>query len=132
MTLTEHPQVAVDSYVVRPACYDEMGNSDRDMFCLAVTNGHAWGWSIRQHGFSGSRALSRKGEWIYESRGSGHNKARRWPLEEALTIALQHIDTLRINGSTAADCAARWPVDTTPTTTHAEDTEATTKESDRG
>lgn len=105
----DDPRVAIDSYVVRPSCYDQMGNSDRDMSCLSVTNGHAWGWSIRRHGLSGSQALNRKGEWVFESRGSGHNKARRWPLEEALGIALQHIDTMKINGSTPADCAARWP-----------------------
>lgn len=107
--LTQHPRVAADSYVIYPSCYDQMGNSDRDMFCLSVTNGHAWGWSVRQHGFSGQRAMNRNGEWIYESRGSGHNKARRWTLNEALAIALEHVDTHLINGSTAADCAARWP-----------------------
>lgn len=111
MSHLDDPRVQPDSYVVRPSCYEQMGNSDRDAWCLSVVNGHAWGWSVRQHGFHGSRALNRKGQWIYESRGSGHNKARRWPLEEALGIALQHIDSLKINGSTAADVAARWPVD---------------------
>lgn len=104
------PRVEVDAYVVRPSCYDQMGNSDRDSFCLTIQNGHAWGWSIRQ-GIGGSRALSRSGKWIWESRGSGRNKPRRWSLEEALAIALRHVDTLTINGSTPADCAARWPRD---------------------
>jgi len=106
---TDDPRVQPDVYVVRPSCYDQMGNSDRDMSCLSVVNGHAWGWSVRQHVFTGSRALNRKGEWVLESRGSGHNKARRWTLEEALEIALRHVDSIKINGSTAADCAARWP-----------------------
>lgn len=111
MSALNDPRVSPDSYMVRPSCYDEMGNSDRDTMCLSVVNGHAWGWSVRQHGFTGSRALNRKGEWIYESRGSGHNKVRRWSLEEALAIALKYVDTLKWNGSTAADVAARWPRD---------------------
>lgn len=108
--LSQHPQVAADSYRVYPSCYDQMGNSDRDSFVLTVVNGHAYGWSVRP-GWGGSRAMNRKGEWIYESRGSGRNKPLRWTLDEALAIALEHVDTHRINGSTAADCAARWPVD---------------------
>lgn len=112
MSALDDPRVSPDSYVVRPSCWDEMGNSDRDSFCLAVVNGHAWGWSIRRGmGGRGPMAMNRRGDWIYESRGSGHNKARRWSLEEALSIALQHVDRLAINGSTAADCAARWPRD---------------------
>jgi hypothetical protein len=102
----DDPRVTVDSYVVRPSCYDEMVNSDRDAWCLAVTNGHAWGWSIRRAGMTGLGAMNRKGEWIYESRGSGHNKARRWPLYEALRIALRHVDTQTINGHTAAQASA--------------------------
>jgi hypothetical protein len=87
-----------------------MGNSDRDIWCLTVQNGHAWGWSIRRGiGMSGPMAMSRQGKWIVESRGSGNNKPRRWPLDEALSIALKHIDSVTINGFTAADCAARWP-----------------------
>ena len=110
------PRVQPDSYVVRPTCYDQMGNSDRDYWCLSVVNGHAWGWRVKRHGFGGNEALSRKGEWIYESRGSGRNKPRRWPLDEALRIALEHVDSLRMNGSTASDCAARWPIQTTEAT----------------
>jgi hypothetical protein len=51
-------------------------------------------------------AMNRRGEFIAESRGSGHNKARRWPLDEALRIAGQHVDTLRINGRTATEASA--------------------------
>lgn len=107
--LLADPRVQADTYVIYPTCWDEMGNSDRDLFCLSVTNGHAWGWSIRRGMSHGPLAMNRSGQWIAESRGSGHNKARRWPLAEALTIALAHVDTQRINGSTAAEVAARWP-----------------------
>lgn len=104
--LTQHPQVHADAYVVRPTCYDQMGNSDRDMWCLTVTNGHAYGWSIRRGiGGGGGPAMNRKGEWIFESRGSGRNKPRRWPLEEALAIALRHVDSHRLNGRIAQDLA---------------------------
>ena len=106
MNALDDPRVQPDSYVVRPTCYDAMVNSDRDYWCLTVTNGHAYGWSIRRGvGMSGGMALNRKGEWIIESRGSGRNKPRRWPLEEALAIALQHIDTVVINGCTAQEAS---------------------------
>lgn len=100
------PRVAPDSYIVRPSGYDDLAQGDKDMWCLSVTNGHAWGWSIRRHGFTGQQAMNRKGEWIWERRGSGHNKARRWPLEEAISIALKNVDTHRINRMTAAEASA--------------------------
>jgi len=104
----EDPRVLIDGYIVRPTCYNAMVNSDRDVWCLTVTNGHAYGWSIRRGvGGSGPAAMNRKGEWIVESRASGRNKPRRWPLEEALNIALQHVDSIRINGQTAQE-ASDW------------------------
>jgi hypothetical protein len=108
MSALDDPRVSADVYVVRPTCYDEMINTDRDYWCLSVVNGHAWGWSVRRGvGMSGGPAMNRKDEWVYESRGSGRNKPRRWPLEEALTIALQHVDTHKLNGCTAAE-ASEW------------------------
>lgn len=103
----EDPRVAVDAYVVRPTCYEAMVNSDRDHWCLTVQNGHAWGWSVRRGTGGGGPAMNRNGEWIFESHGSGHNKARRWPLEEALRIALEHVDTHQINGQDAQQ-ASDW------------------------
>lgn len=102
------PRVEAARYVVYPTGYDEFVNSDKDSWCLTVTNGHAWGWSIGcGRGMEGGgRAMNRKGEWIYEKRRSGANKARRWPLDEALAIALAHVDTHRINGHTAAEASA--------------------------
>lgn len=101
------PRVEVDRYVVYPSDYDELVQSDKDSWCLSVTNGHAWGWRITQgRGMSTMLAMNRKGEWIAESRGSGHNKPRRWSLDEALEIAKRHVDTHRINGRTAAEASA--------------------------
>ena len=98
----DNPRVQPDSYVVYPEGYDEFVNSDKPYWCLSVVNGHAWGWSIRRGmGGSGPMSMNRKGEWIIESRGSGRNKPRRWSLEEALTIALEHADTHVLNGCTA-------------------------------
>jgi hypothetical protein len=100
------PRVVVDTYIVRPTGYDDMVFNDKDAWCLTVTNGHAWGWSIRRGISAGSSmAMNRKGEWIVESRGSGHNKSRRWPLDEALSIALGHIDSIRIMGRTAREAS---------------------------
>lgn len=104
----DDPRVAADTYVVYPTGYADFVNSDKDMWCLNVVNGHAYGWSIRRGiGMSGGGpAMNAKGEWVFETRGSKANKARRWPLEKALTIALQHVDTHRLNGDTAAEASA--------------------------
>lgn len=96
------PRVRANSFAVYPTGYDQLVHSDKDGWCLTVTDGHAYGWSIRRGlGVSSPIAMNRHGRWIVESRGSGRNKPRRWPLDEALRIALAHIDTLRINGRTA-------------------------------
>lgn len=101
------PRIEIDRYVVYPTGYDDLVNSDRDSWCLTVTNGHAYGWRIsRGRGMDSTLAMNRRGVFIPESRGSGHNKARRWPLDEALRIAAEHVDTHRINGCTAAEASA--------------------------
>lgn len=88
------PRVEVDKFVVYPTRYDEIPFVDKESFCLTVVNGHAWGWSVRKfHG--GQQALNKKGEWIFESRGSGRNKPRRWSQEEAISLAVKYVDTMR-------------------------------------
>ena len=104
----DDPRVKPDSFVVYPTDYDLIPYSDKDSWVLTVTNGHAYGWSIRPGiGASGSVALNRKGEQVFERRGSGHNKARRWPLEEALRIALSIVDTHKVAGMSAAEAVAK-------------------------
>lgn len=98
------PRVDADVYVVYPTGYEQMRCVDKDKFCLTVTNGHEWGWSIRDgRGVGSSRAMNRKGEFIMETRGHAGNRSRRWPLHEALAIALKHVDTRTVMGRTAAD-----------------------------
>lgn len=108
MSALDDPRVKPTSYIVYPTDYDLIPYSDKDAWALTVTDGHAWGWSIRPGiGVSSSVALNRKGERIFESRGSGHNKARRWPLEEALRIALDLVDHKHtVMGRTAAQVVA--------------------------
>lgn len=103
------PRVQPDSFVVYPTDYDLIPYSDKESWALTVTNGHAYGWSIRPGiGMSGPVALNRKGERIIESRRSGRNKARRWPLEEALRIALSIVDTRhKVAGLSAAEVVAK-------------------------
>lgn len=104
--MTGDPRVQVDSYVVYPTGYEQLVHSDKYMWCLSVVNGHAYGWSIRRGiGMHGSAAMNRKGEWVYEDRGSGRNKPRRFPVDEALRVALEHVDTHRINGCTATEAS---------------------------
>lgn len=97
-------RIEVVSYIVRPSGYDDLVHSDKDSWCLRVVNGQAWGWVIRR-GWGDTFALNRKGEWIAEDRGSGRNKPRRYPLDEALRLALAHVDTLKLNGCTAAEAS---------------------------
>lgn len=105
--LLSDPRVRPDSFVVYPTDYDLIPYADRESWALTVTNGHAYGWSIRPGiGAAGSVALNRKGERIFERRGSGHNKARRWPLDEALRIALSIVDRHKVAGISAADAIA--------------------------
>lgn len=103
---TPDPRVKADRYMVYPTGYEAMVHSDKIMWCLSVVDGHGWGWAVKRAAIEGGPAMNRSGEWIYESRGSGRNKARRWSLEEALAIALQHVDTHTINGHTAAQASA--------------------------
>jgi len=101
------PRIVVQTYAVLPTGYDEMVHADKDSWCLVVTNGHRWGWSIsRGIGMtSGGVMMNRKGKFILESRGSGHNKARRYPLDEALEIALKYVDSITLNGHTAVQAS---------------------------
>lgn len=101
----DDPRVTVESYIIRPTGYDDMVHTDKYLWCLEVTDGHEWGWAVRRHG-STWQAMNRKGEWIAESRGSGHNKFRRWNLDMALRIALENVDKQRLNGLTAAEASA--------------------------
>lgn len=103
---TTDPRVRVQAYTIYPADYDLIPYSDRFNWVLEVVDGHAWGWSIRQAGFSGSRAMNRKGEWVHESRGSGRNKPRRWSLDDALSIALEYVDDHKVNGMSAREAVA--------------------------
>lgn len=106
MNPLDDPRVQVDSYVVYPTGYADLVHSDKDAWCLTVTNGHAYGWSIRRGlSMTGPMAMNRHGKWIMESRGSDRNKPRRWSLEEALTIALRHVDTQRIARRTAQEAS---------------------------
>jgi hypothetical protein len=51
--------------------------------------------------------MNRKGKMIYESRGSGSNRFRRYTLDEALRLALRYVDSYVVNGCTAAQ-ASDW------------------------
>lgn len=101
----DDPRVTHESFVVWPSCADRLGASKYD-FALTVTNGHEWGWAIRRGamGYSGM-AMNRKGQFIVENRGSRNNRFRRYPLEEALALALKHVDKRKVMGKTAEEWA---------------------------
>lgn len=99
----EDPRVQVDEYIVVPSCYEELSKYERHNWVLSVTNGHEWGWSVRRGMSSSPFAMNRRGKWIVESRGNQGNRFRRFPVEEALELALKHVDTYKINGMTAQD-----------------------------
>lgn len=104
----EDPRVVVDEYLVRPSCHDLLPKYERHSFCLSVTDGHEWGWSVRRGSSNSMHAMNRKGEWIIESRGHQGNRFRRWTKEEALTLALKHVDSQKIMGRTAQEWVVFW------------------------
>ena len=87
-------------YEVYPADYDRVPFSDKERLVLYVRNGHAWGWSVRDFSGGQGRAMNRKGEFIYESRGHGGNRFRRYPLDEALALAEKWVERRKFLGKT--------------------------------
>lgn len=100
-------RVHAQSFTVRPACFEEMGRFDKDAWCLVVGDGGTDGWWVRRHGARDGRSMSRAGHFVRETPGPGRNRDRRWPLEQALQIALEHVDSIRVHGLTAAEAATR-------------------------
>lgn len=109
MSGLDDPRVQPQSYAVFPTGYDDMAHSDKDAWALEVADGGKWGWSVRHYGRLGNHpaAMNRQGKWIYESRGHRGNRFRRYPLEDALLLALKHVDTQTVNGYTAAQASER-------------------------
>lgn len=103
----DDPRVKVSEFLVYPTGYQEMTMGDKDAWILKVMDGHRWGWSVRRGMSDSHYAMNRRGAWILESRGHGQNKFRRYPLEEALELALSWVDRRTIRGMTAAQ-AERW------------------------
>lgn len=109
MSVFLDPRVVIDEYIVKPTCYDDLPEHERLHFCLTVSNGHAWGWSVRKGaGYSSSYAMNRKGQWILESRGHRGNRFRRYELEFALALALKHVDSVKVNMRTAEQWLDIW------------------------
>lgn len=102
----DDPRVQPDVYLVRPTGYDEVDMTDKYHWQLHVTNGHAFGWSVRRYR-EDPYAMNRKGKFIQESRGHRGNRYRRYPLEEALQLALKHVDSLTVMNLTLAQAAER-------------------------
>lgn len=102
----DDPRVHPDSYVIYPTGYDAMVHGDKFMWVLTVNNGHKDGWYIAR-GFSKSTdiVMNRKGEWKWHQ---AMNRSKwRYPLEDALQIALDHVDTHVLNGHTAQQASDR-------------------------
>lgn len=108
MTLpVDDPRVYAQSFMVRPSCFEDMGRFDKDYWCLVVGDSGPDGWWVRRHGARDGRSMSRTGHFVLETPGQGRNRERRWPLEQALQIALDHVDSIKVRGLTAAEAATR-------------------------
>lgn len=84
-----------------------MLNEDRYLWCLEVTDGGRWGWAVRRGGRERLGAMNRKGEIIFEDRHSEANRFRRYPLAEALALALKYVDQQKVNRMTAVQAIER-------------------------
>lgn len=106
--LTADRRVQPDSFVVYPTRYADIPFEDRHDWCLTVVNGHLNGWSIRRGlgGTASNFAMNGDGTWEIESRHAD-NSSRRWSLDDALAIALLHVDLHKITGLSATDAIAR-------------------------
>jgi hypothetical protein len=108
-SLTGHARVVADSFAVYPADYDLIPYEDRDAWVLMVTDGRSWGWRITPGlgRAGGDMVLDCSGQRVFEQRGDEANRVRRWPLEEALAVALDIVDTKHaVMGMTAAQAIA--------------------------
>lgn len=103
MTVFDDPRVEPDTYIVKHPLWDKIPEDERSHWQVAVVNGHAWGWSCRRGHANSDFAYNREGKQIIESRGSKANKARRWPLEEALEIALKISENMTLMGRKPED-----------------------------
>lgn len=103
--LIADPRVFADVYQIYPSCHPEIGLEAAHDWSVAVVNGYKWGWSMRRGHPDSSFALNSEGEFVCEGRRSEDNANRRWPLEEALALALKFVDERVVAGHTAQQWA---------------------------
>lgn len=100
------PTTQVAAYVVQPTGYTTFVNSDKDLWRIFVVDSSTeLGWSVRRGSSSSFVVMNHKGEWVYDN--SRYRRHRRFPLEKALALAEQHVDTHKLNWSTAQEASDR-------------------------
>jgi hypothetical protein len=106
------PEARPCAYQVIPAGYDDFANVDKSMWAVYVVDGGSeHGWSIRRGGVTSPVVLDGAFEWEFEgspsSRTEDHLSTHRWPLDEALKRAMHTVDSVVLNGMTAAEASFR-------------------------
>ena len=107
MTLTADPRVHATRYDVRPTAWDRMHPIERRLWVVSVEDAGAAGWAVRTAA-SPRWAANRRGHFIHESSHPLSNKTRRYPLEEALAIALKVVDHITVSGATPEQAATHY------------------------
>lgn len=104
--MTEHPEILASTLVFPSGAdpFDENRRGDLRSFALDVcwrgprTENGQGGWAVMLGG-SESRQLSRAGKWAWPQRFQQHQY--RWATrEEALAMAHEHVDQVKIMGRT--------------------------------
>jgi len=105
------PQVFPVGYVVLPSCWGQMGNSDRWMWALNIEcrDWDSGMWAVTWL----SACLSIDGTWDEEPIPSGRTKkwlkTHRFPLADAISLAVRTVDSHVVSGCTARQVAFMFP-----------------------
>lgn len=106
-TSAETSTVTPAAYRVQPNGYDQFPEVFKNTLCLFVVDGGThYGWAIRVSSMSSSVILTRHGEQKYDNRR--FRRHYRFPLDKALEIAREHVNTVEFNGRTAAQALTMY------------------------
>lgn len=86
---------------------DLMNNPDSGSFCLYVAYRAPGRWGVFRGSPDGGASLGADGTWSFNTEDSDEWRDKyRFPLDEALGLALREAPRVRIMGMTAQECVA--------------------------
>lgn len=108
-------QVQVSRHTVAASCADEMPPEERHYWSLSVElvdDREPKLWAVRHNSMRLNRVTGEMDwEWSPSNRPDGWNSDHSYSEDEAIAAALAIVDTIRINGRTAAEAVAYLAVE---------------------